>query len=352
MGGHRHPARDDYQSSPLSWFDYQLLRSPVVKIQICDLRPAESPRIEGENGEHIQLIAESSDIQPPIIVHRPTMRVIDGMHRLRAAELCGRTEIDARFFDGETRDAFVLAVHANVTHGLPLSLADRVQAAIRIVNSYPQWSDRAIAVATGLSPKTVAAVRQRSAEELRSEARIGQDGRVRPNNTAASRQLAGELMIRNPAASLREIASKVGLAPSTVMDVRARLRDGRDPVPAKQHVGAPHDDGRKSRRTSQPAKGSRALDRAHAVDTLKRDPSLRFSELGRHLLRWLEAHPTDVPAWRNVVDHLPAHCVDLVARLARDSANTWCEVADYLEQRNTLATAKADSQVRCTDHRG
>src|ERR1044072_4324236 len=131
MGVRRHPhVCDDYHSSPLAWFDYQLSRSPVIKIRISDLQPAESPRIEGENREHVQLIAESDDIQPPIIVHRATMRVIDGMHRVRAAELRGRTEIDARFFDGATLDAFVLAVHANVTHGLPLSLADRLQAAI------------------------------------------------------------------------------------------------------------------------------------------------------------------------------------------------------------------------------
>lgn len=336
MGARRHRhAWDDHQNSPLAWFDYQLIRSPVVRIRISELLPAESPRIDGENSEHVRLIAESSDTLPPIIVHRTSMRVIDGMHRLRAAELRGDEEIDARFFDGATPDAFVLAVHVNVTHGLPLSLADRVHAATRVVDSHPQWSDRAIAAATGLSPKTVAAVRQRSTEQLHPQARIGQDGRVRPNNTAASRRLASELMIRNPTASLREIASMVGLAPSTVMDVRARLRDGRDPVPGNQHVGVHHKTGRKPHRTSRPPAGSPAFDRACALDALRKDPSLRFSELGRCLLRWFEAHPTAVPDWHEVVDHIPAHCVDLVTRLAQDSANTWCAVVDRLERRST-----------------
>jgi hypothetical protein len=36
----------------------------------------------------------------------------------------------------------VLAVQVNVTHGLPLSLADRKVAASRIIDCYPGWSNR------------------------------------------------------------------------------------------------------------------------------------------------------------------------------------------------------------------
>ncbi|MFC7729983.1 hypothetical protein [Actinomadura keratinilytica] len=68
---------------------------------------------------------------PPILVHRRTMRVVDGMHRLRAARLQGRCEIGVRFVDGPDADVFVAAVRANIGHGLPLSLADREAAAAR-----------------------------------------------------------------------------------------------------------------------------------------------------------------------------------------------------------------------------
>lgn len=47
------------------------------------------------------------------------MRVIDGMHRLRAAQLQGRTEIDARLLDISDAEAFLRGVAANVSHGLP-----------------------------------------------------------------------------------------------------------------------------------------------------------------------------------------------------------------------------------------
>ncbi|MFD0433138.1 ParB N-terminal domain-containing protein, partial [Streptomyces chartreusis] len=93
---------------------------------------------------------------PPIIVHRDSMRVIDGLHRLRAAQLRGHSTIAVTFYDGTEADAFVLAVESNVRHGLPLSLPDRKRAAVRIIATHPQWSDRKIASVTGISPATVA----------------------------------------------------------------------------------------------------------------------------------------------------------------------------------------------------
>jgi ParB-like chromosome segregation protein Spo0J len=51
------------------------------------------------------------------------MRVIDGIHRVEAAKLRGAKEIEARLFDGDESASYVLAVQANVTHGLPLSRA-------------------------------------------------------------------------------------------------------------------------------------------------------------------------------------------------------------------------------------
>lgn len=327
---------------PLSWLDRQLHRCPVVAIPITVLRPAQSPRSGGESIEHVQLIVESGATLPPIIVHQETMRVIDGMHRLRAAIMRGATQIDARLYPGDADDAFVVSVQANVAHGLPLPLKDRVHAATRIVASHPRWSDRSIASAAGLSPATVAAIRQRSAVDTGSPTRIGRDGRTRPVSTAASRRLAGELMTRNPDASLRQIATAVGLAPSTVMDVRTRLLAGRDVVPGK-HDHAPEAPVRPEsatpRRHRDPAAegsttGVAGTDRTGALGILKRDPSLRFSETGRYLLRWLEADPTGFVDWRRVVDNVPEHCLALVAELARGSAKAWFEVAELLERRS------------------
>jgi len=68
------------------------------------LLAADSPRLAGEDAEHIWILAASEASLPPILVHHPSMRVIDGMHRLRAAVLRGDEQIAVDYFHGsETR---------------------------------------------------------------------------------------------------------------------------------------------------------------------------------------------------------------------------------------------------------
>ncbi|MET0237260.1 MAG: ParB/RepB/Spo0J family partition protein [Kibdelosporangium sp.] len=284
----------------------------TAKVAIEALSAADSPRLAGESKEHTENLAESGTGLPPIIVHRRTMRVIDGMHRLRAARLRGDTEIDVHFFDGDGKDAFLLAVRINVAQGLPLSLADRTHAAARIVDSHPHWSDRAIAQVAGLAPNTISAIRKCStARGAQSNTRIGRDGRVRPVNGEAGRRLAGELIASNPDASLREIAKAAGVAPSTAWNVRAAMRAGKPPVVAKPEPAAQRD-------------------RAETLQNLKQDPSLRFTESGRTLLRWLSTPAVELLDWPKVITGLPRHCRQLIAELARQNAAAWEEMADRL----------------------
>src|SRR5260221_2740054 len=124
---------------------------PIHIVEIKLLVLGGSPRLAGEDPVHTRALADIADLLPPIIVHSPTMQVIDGMHRIQAALLNGRTVIRAHMIDCDAATAFVLAVKANVTHGLPLSPPDRKAAAESIIASHPNWSDRAVAAATGLS---------------------------------------------------------------------------------------------------------------------------------------------------------------------------------------------------------
>lgn len=135
----------------------------AVLVDVDLLLAADSPRLEGESLAHARMLAGLGAALPPIVVHRDTMRVIDGMHRLRAAVLRGDAEIEVRFFDGSAAAAFVAGVEANIAHGLPLSAADRRAAARRILGSYPQWSDRATRRAPGWTPRRSA----RSGVQLR-----------------------------------------------------------------------------------------------------------------------------------------------------------------------------------------
>jgi len=311
---------------------------PSVMVPISSLSPSDSPRVDGENLHHVRGLAELDASLPPITVHRPTMRVVDGMHRLRAAELRGETQIAVRFFEGEEADAFVLAVKLNATHGLPLSLPDRVAAAARIIRSHPQWSDRLVASATGLAAGTVASVRSCSTDDgAQLNARVGRDGRTRPLNSAEGRRLAGRLMAEKPDSSLREIAAAAGVALATVRDVRERMRRGDDLVPPKLRER----EGKRS--VSGAAVTARGADRVlperpstdlgAVLQGLRRDPSLRFTEVGRALLRQLSAHPAGADTWERWAGAVPAHCAEAVAQVARGHAQNWLRFAAAVERR-------------------
>ncbi|XVV09967.1 ParB N-terminal domain-containing protein [Actinoplanes sp. CA-131856] len=295
----------------------------IVWMPVAELRPADSPRRAGEDLGHIEMLASIEDRLPPILVHRGSMRVIDGMHRLRAAKLRGDERIEVCFFDGTDQEAFVLAVTANTTHGLPLSLSDRTLATERIIASQPSWSDRAIAAAAGLGARTVGNIRRRMQDEAGVEpvsARTGRDGRVRPVDNSVGRLRASALIKQRPEASLREIAREVGVSPSTVRDVRLRLERGEDPLPQMRQ-----------RREKPAGRESIPL----MLRGLQNDPSLRFTESGRSVLRWIHSRAIRADEWAEVEHKVPAHCAYILADVARSCADEWLQIADGLEQRST-----------------
>jgi hypothetical protein len=321
-----------------------------VSVPVLSLQAGESPRLEGEDKAHIAWLAETEARLPPILVDRRSMRVIDGMHRLLAASLKGRETIDVEFFDGSSADAFLRAVEANVTHGMPLTQADRRAAAARIVASHPYLSDRAIGESAGLAARTVAGIRRRSTDAVpQLNARVGRDGRVRPLDSVAGRRRAAELLAGQPRASLREVARAAGVSPATARDVRRRLERGEEPGPGRAAAagagmgragpgraaaaGAGMD-GAGPGRAGQP--GSRPAVRvapALVLAKLLRDPSLRHNEQGRWLLRLLQHNAVGAQEWSGVVAAVPPHCAALVVLLAREYAQMWLDFAQELDER-------------------
>lgn len=287
----------------------------------------------------MRVLAQAQAELPPIVVHRATMRVIDGLHRLRAAELRGQDTIAVRFFDGTEADAFVLAVEANIAHGLPLSMPDRKRATSRIIVSHPQWSDRMIASVTGIAPATVAAIRRReSADTATTGHRVGQDGRVRPLNGSEGRRIASRMITENPSLSLRQVARAAGISPETVRDVRNRMRRGEGPLPVPRQRGTAHIPGRPKAvavpagvATTAAAVRITVDDRGSAVNRLKADPALRLSETGRTLLRLLNIHTLSGDQWEEIIGNVPAHCRGVVAQLARECAGIWKDIAMRME---------------------
>jgi hypothetical protein len=300
----------------------------VVEVALSALGPADSPRTSGEDKAHVRALAETDAELPPILVHRSSMRVIDGAHRIAAARLRGANTIRARFFDGDEAAAFLLAVKSNVLQGLPLTLAERKLAAQRIVRSHPQWSDRAIAAVAGLDHKTVGSIRRCLIGEIpQSVKRIGRDGRARPVDNSEGRTKAGQLIAEFPHASIRQIAQTVGMSTATVQDVRKRVLGGADPVPART---VPSGQPRREQVTELPRQ-SGGRDRAAVIKALRTDPSLRFTDSGRALLRWLDACATPAD-WDALVNALPPHAASLVAEVAQGFATQWQQFALRLAQ--------------------
>jgi hypothetical protein len=293
----------------------------------------DSPRVEGEDDDHVRALAEvDEDLLPPVVVHRATMRVIDGRHRLRALALRGVDTVRVRFDDG-AEDPFVLAVRYNIEHGLPLSLADRTAAAARILGSHPHWSDRKIASVAGLSAGTVRAIRACSTgDSAQSNTRLGRDGRRRPaGRSAEGRVVAGQMLRENPDMPLRQVAAAAGISPSTALDVRDRVRDGRDPVPAKLRDA--HHQKRKKPTPRMPVPRP-SLNWESELNRLRVDPSLRYTDTGRVLLRLFDTRLLSSDERALLATGIPSHCTTTVASLARTVGAAWQQLALDLEQRN------------------
>jgi ParB-like chromosome segregation protein Spo0J len=309
----------------------------LTRLPLTDIVPPDSPRLSGLNDEHARLLANSDAALPPILVNRRTMRVVDGAHRLLAAKLRVQEFIDVDFCDCDNDEAFVLAVEKNVMHGLPLSRAERAAATERILGSYPDWSDRAIAMVVGLSHKTVGSIRRRS--DIGSEQithRRGRDGRLRPVNGAAARARVSSMLADGQGASLRGIARETGVSPDTVRHVRDDSRRA-EALAARQPRGVPSPERKRREAPKQvrppvPIRASGPADRYALLRSLRSDPSLRLRESGRVLLRLLDVYALDSDDWARISRDVPAYRVDGVAELARECGRIWQDFAARVEQ--------------------
>jgi hypothetical protein len=322
-------------------------------VKVDTLLPADSPRLNGLDEQHVRQLADVYPALPPILVHSRTMRVIDGMHRLAAARRNRVDVVAVRYFTGTEEESFLRSVSANVAHGLPLSPEERKTAAHRILDMCPELSDRAVGACTGLSPKTVAAVRSRSTEDsARLNVRMRSNGKAHPLDRTAERLHAAQLMIARPDLPLRAVVKETGLSLGTVHDVRQRLLRGDAPVPASrrrppriQPLGT---DVTASRRSCDPESpdplhrapetlGASAPGRSRtSLEMLRKlasDPSLRHSESGRHFLRWLHDHFVVDDSWRQWTEAVPPHSAATLADLALHCSRTWKRFAEDLTSR-------------------
>jgi ParB-like chromosome segregation protein Spo0J len=331
-------------------------RLPVEHMPLSRLTPGFFQRGAGTDPAHVQMLVEAASAAelPAILVQASNSRIVDGMHRYEAAKIRGDETIPVRLINCTDKDAFILAVKANIWHGLPLSRADRMSGAKQIVEWHPDWSDRAIGMATGLSAKTIAGIRRQNSDEtqLQSGKRLGRDGKRRPIAASEGRRRAAEYLALRPDAPLREIAREADVALATAQDVRARIRRGVDPIAPRRNTqaaeGADQGSGLSEACGTQRSWAPNDTDSAAPVlrssappapnwsalsPKLANDPSLKYTDAGRAFVGWMVMHVVDEQEWKKFVDTIPVHWLQHLSLIAGRVGQEWLEFAEELQRR-------------------
>ena len=295
----------------------------TAEVEIATLKSGILVRFAGADFEHAQSLAFRLDYCPPILVQRSTATVIDGAHRVLAAKLLGRETIRVRYFTGTHEEAFVEAVKANVSHGKPLTLAEREAAAKKLLEMHCDWSNRLVASVCGLSDKTVGRLRNTSAEFPQSSVRIGRDGRHRPVDTRLLRNEIATALRAEPDARPDDVARSLSTSASTVRDVRKRLRSGDDPVQRERAAGATLP------RTPHPLRDS---DERTPVDWSS-DNAILSLPGGSGFAEWLTQTKIESRHWEAHLFEIPLGRIPQLIAEAKTRAAEWTDFAAALEER-------------------
>ena len=193
--------------------------SDDASIEISEIKAGPSIRLGPLNSSHLECIAGLNGEWPPILISKDDATVIDGNYRLAAAKMLGYQCIPCQYVEGSEETRYLEALRCNVGHGLPLTLRERKNAAARLLEWHPEWSDRKIGEMCGLAHETVGAIRleegRQSGESRQSDTRIGRDNKRRSTDPCGSE---GPSSSRGPGSS-RSV---------TARDRQARRDDARN----------------------------------------------------------------------------------------------------------------------------
>ena len=262
---------------------------------------------------------------PPLLVHQATLAVIDGAHRLAAANALGIAELQVVAFEGTEQEAQIEAIRRNNRHGLPLTLADRKRAASRLIGEYPEWSDGRIGEICSLNPKTIATLRSSlpsavvAVDPGEPRHRLGRDNKLHPVDRARSRAQVEEALERFPTASLRLVAAQAGVSPETVRTVRRSLGErstGARPLPE-----------------TLPTIDPDLFGAATGEKSWSHDSALASTPEGRRFAAWFDDHDVDDTALWEQSPAVPMSRLYEVIDEARRRSRFWAEFAARVEMR-------------------
>jgi hypothetical protein len=302
------------------------LPSEPQLVPVSTLPVGHAWRVRGLDDAHVAALAASHGSHPPVLVRRGDSTIVDGAHRVAAARRLGMYAIAVEWFDGDYLQAFEEFVQRNTTHGLELTVEDRKQGVLRVLGAAPSWSDRRVAQLCGVSPKLVARLRSGSTrhnEGSDRDKRVGRDGRARPVRPGAMRGKIAELLEREPTASLRAVASRLGVSPETVRSVRRQI-GLQGHLAQEANVVHPYDD--------LAIEKLLFLQRHREAPTpWLHDNAFESTAHGVSFVDWFEA--TTVNDGGSRVDEVPLSRVYDIADEARRRARYWADFAQSLEQR-------------------
>ena len=204
-----------------------------------------------------------------------------------------------------------------------VSHAERHDAVKKVLLECPMWSDRRIAEECNVSPKLVGRLRSCLMPGTPDTKRVGRDGRLRPPQPGADRTRIAAAVRERPEASLRSIASAVGVSPETVRSVKRSMITGTDP---NDDPNASYDDAPKNLL----APLFRLASSRMTAPTWCADNAFQSTESGVSFLEWLDR--TGVHGDQTERAHsVPISRTYEIADEARRRADWWRALAETLE---------------------
>ncbi len=146
----------------------------AVRLDAITVDESLQPRCDGLDEAHVQALAETPEDWPPVVLASDgdDLKLVDGFHRLEAAQWLGYEAIQATVFTiPDDRDLFRIAFQLNASHGRPLDLRDRKRYADFLIQKSPELSDREVGRRTGLHHETVGGLRRGHEPAFRVTAR-------------------------------------------------------------------------------------------------------------------------------------------------------------------------------------
>ena len=296
-----------------------------AEVDLRLLQPGRSWRAGALDESHLGRLMETPSRWSAVLVHQASMTVVDGCHRLEAARRLGRRALEARLLSCSEGFARLVALQANLQHGLPLTLQERREAAIDVFIDNPSWSDSRVAQLCGLSRRTVANLRRSRPDQETADVpataapllRVGRDGRSYPIKPEVVRERIIAELAEKTKDSLRTIALRTGSSPETVRRVRRNLAQADLPATPP----------------GWPPQGLLPASLGEPPATLTEDSACNSTEAGRAFARWFDSLAVDHSDLSANVKAVPLNRVYIIIDEAERRAELWKLFADQLRAR-------------------